>query len=797
MKQLTCSIFFLLLLSAWRLQGQVVDPTRLEYDEDALQARQLGMTVSPDKKLAAFLLSSGELSVLDLLHTTFVKTFKIEIGDVKEIVFTQDQQSVLVVEESSFRLVNLESGDVTLTQTTKDFIKTTDMGIVSNHFAIVSGKEVFIWDASTKSLTTTIALDKKISIVSFSPFEKKILITPTIGAFKKRYSLEYLYETGTQLQKYEGIYLGDYDHLQKGQVIGWKNRPVQSAISVPVLRHAPPGNPDAGTELFILGVVDGKSNEQRDDVGFYLTFLRVKDKVLGTVAFRGFSVFDVHGSGKVFTTKVSLNDRNRNLSPKTYLAHPHYALNDDKVLINAYGDNINQIYSASQNAIIGYIFVDAGGSLAVVTRDGRFDGTADASEKLYWAARRSLTRTKLESTFNQQFSPGLLAELMTGEAAIPEVDLEAQIASVPTLRIKSFNGAAISGSQEIPKVKSATRASSITLEVTENIENASQLKLFHNNKLVGSTEPVNGTAEFDVNLTTTFGEENYFYAVAATADGMESEKKKLVVRYQGKSDDPPKLYLLTVGIDSYLNPKYNLNYATADADAFAQTMEQGASGVFSEVETITIRNGDFTRESVMEALETIGQSAHEQDLFVFYYAGHGVMSEGGTRPSDFFLVPHNITHLYGKDEELFEQALSANELKNIAQTINAQKQVYILDACQSAAALGAVAARGAAEERAIARLARSTGTFWLMAAGSEQFATEFESLGHGVFTYALLEGLAGAADGANADQQITIKELSAWVESRVPELSQTHKGKPQFPSGYSYGNDFPLVVYDK
>ncbi|WP_416865785.1 MAG: caspase family protein [Imperialibacter sp.] len=797
MKQLTCSIFFLLLLSAWSLQGQVVDATRLEYDEDALQARQLGMTVSPDKKLAAFLLSNGELSVLDLLHTTFIKTFKIDIEDVKEIVFTQDQQSILLVEENRFRLVDLETGNITLTQNTEGFIKTIAVGIVSNHFGIVSGDDAFIWDATTKTLVATISHPKKISIISFSPFEKKILVTPSIGGFKKRYSLEYKYETGTLLQKYEGIYLTDYDHLEKGQVIGWKNRSVETAISVPVLRHAPPANPDAGTELFILGVVNGKSNEQRDDVGFYLTFLRVKDKVLGTVGFRGFSVFDIHGNGKVFTTKVSLNERNRMLSPKTYLAHPHYTLSDDKVIINAYGDNINQIYSASQNAIVGYIFVDAGGSLAVVTRDGRFDGTTDASEKLYWAARKSLTRTKLESTFNQQFSPGLLAELMTGEAAIPEVDMEAQIASVPSLRIKSFNGATISDRQEIPKVKSGTRASTITLEVTENVENASQLKLFHNNKLVGTAAPVNGLAQFEVNLTTTFGEENYFYAVVATADNLESEKKKLVVNYQGKSDDPPRLYLVTVGIDSYLNPKYNLNYAIADADAFATAMEKGASGVFSTVEKITVRNEDFTREGVMKALQTVSQSAKEQDLFVFYYAGHGVRSEGGSEPSEFFLVPHNITQLYGRDEQLFEQALSASQLKDIAQTINAQKQVYILDACQSAAALGAVAARGAAEERAIARLARSTGTFWLMAAGSEQFATEFESLGHGVFTYALLEGLTGAADGTNADQQITIKELSAWVESRVPELSQTHKGKPQFPSGYSYGNDFPLVVYEK
>ncbi|HRX00430.1 MAG TPA: caspase family protein, partial [Cyclobacteriaceae bacterium] len=155
----------------------------------------------------------------------------------------------------------------------------------------------------------------------------------------------------------------------------------------------------------------------------------------------------------------------------------------------------------------------------------------------------------------------------------------------------------------------------------------------------------------------------------------------------------------------------------------------------------------------------------------------------------------DVTQLYGRDDMLAEKALSATELKEISRKINAQKQVFILDACQSAAALDAVTRRGVAEERAIAQLARSTGTFWITATGSEQFATEFESLGHGVFTYALIEGLQGKADGGNPDNKITVRELNAYIESRVPELAEEYKGTPQFPSGYSFGNDFPLVIY--
>lgn len=57
-----------------------------------------------------------------------------------------------------------------------------------------------------------------------------------------------------------------------------------------------------------------------------------------------------------------------------------------------------------------------------------------------------------------------------------------------------------------------------------------------------------------------------------------------------------------------------------------------------------------------------------------------------------------------------------------------------------------MALRGATEEKAIAQLARATGTYWLTASGSEQFASEFTQLGHGSFTYVLLEALGGKAD---------------------------------------------------
>ena len=78
--------------------------------------------------------------------------------------------------------------------------------------------------------------------------------------------------------------------------------------------------------------------------------------------------------------------------------------------------------------------------------------------------------------------------------------------------------------------------------------------------------------------------------------------------------------------------------------------------------------------------------------------------------------------------------------------------------------------------------------------GSEQFAAEFQELGHGLFTYALIEAIGGAADGSPKDGRITIREINAYLENVIPELSEKYRGQPQYPVVFSKGQDFPVVV---
>jgi uncharacterized caspase-like protein len=172
------------------------------------------------------------------------------------------------------------------------------------------------------------------------------------------------------------------------------------------------------------------------------------------------------------------------------------------------------------------------------------------------------------------------------------------------------------------------------------------------------------------------------------------------------------------------------------------------------------------------------------------------MSEGNPQTAaEFYLVPHDVTNIFGDDEQLAAKGFSAKQLKEYCVKIKPQKQLIVLDACQAGGAVETFAIRGVTEEKAIAQLARSAGVVVLAASGTRQYATEFSQLGHGVFTYALLKGLDGEADGGTApDGKITVKELEAYLNDKVPELTRKYRGSAQYPNSYARGQDFPLGV---
>ena len=451
-----------------------------------------------------------------------------------------------------------------------------------------------------------------------------------------------------------------------------------------------------------------------------------------------------------------------------------------------------------KEAVRIYIFLD--NEWIAHTPDGYFDGSQGAWERVAFA--KGNTFLPLASVFQKFYTPRLLNKIFKEENIDRDIEIDA-LNPAPTVAITYKEGARnLTVEDDTNTITTAAANAEITLVGNAFNDMLVELRLYHNGKLV-TNNACNLVVEDDVTpsgdqktfqLTLLEGANN-FIAIAVNSQNTESLPESIVVTYKPTQQEMVKpqgiqAHIMIVGIDQYKNAKYNLNYAVADATSFQQDIQKGVANITSQSHIYSVKNDQAVRENILSKFAEVASKANPQDIFIFYYAGHGVVAEEGNK--DFFLVPHDVTQLYGNDGALVQKGISASELKKIAAGIPAQKQLYILDACQSAGALTTIATRGAAEEKAIAQLARSTGTHWLTASGSEQFATEFDELGHGVFTYALLEALSGKAD--SGDNRITVNEIKAYIESRVPEISEKYKGNPQYPSSFGFGQDFPVAI---
>ena len=449
------------------------------------------------------------------------------------------------------------------------------------------------------------------------------------------------------------------------------------------------------------------------------------------------------------------------------------------------------------------ILIENSADWIVATPDGRFDGSPGGLKQMHYVQGRE--SIPLEQLYEGFYTPNLLAEVMDPSSAqlAPPVEIN-QLKMPPTVRI--INKATGLRNLEVvddetPSYESSTQKVLLSVEADGNSDKIVEIRLFHNGKLLNDgaqgLKPVVGSSnksqqDFEVFL---LPGQNSFKAVAINSQRTESKPGEITIRYnvapdEKKQDAGITLHLIVIGVNQYKNAKYNLNYATADASGFKEALTQNCGKVIRNCQEYYITDEKAIKEGITNALDKVVATAKQEDVFLFYYAGHGVMADD----KEFYLVPHDVTQIYGNDGALAQKGLSATNLRAYSTKIKAQKQLFILDACHSSGALDAVAQqRGAAEEKAIAQLARSTGTHWLTAAGTEQYASEFTQLGHGVFTYVLLEGFKGAADG-NKDGKITVKELDAYLQDQVPILTEKYKGSAQYPSSYGFGQDFPLGI---
>jgi hypothetical protein len=248
----------------------------------------------------------------------------------------------------------------------------------------------------------------------------------------------------------------------------------------------------------------------------------------------------------------------------------------------------------------------------------------------------------------------------------------------------------------------------------------------------------------------------------------------------------PDRWAVVVGIGGYDNPSIpKLKYAVSDADAIARTLAASAGFKKENILLLTDRTElKPTLKNIKYALGTfLARSAKKDDTVLIFFAGHGA-PEADPRGLERdglakYLIPSDAD-----PDDLFSTALPMDDMQAIFGRIEAERVVAFLDACYSGAAGGRTfmtkkTRGGAVDDLFLERLTRSKGRAIVTAARPSEVSIELPELGHGLFTYYLIEGLKGGAD-LNRDGIVTLQELYEYLEQQVTKKSRS-VGATQHP----------------
>ena len=472
---------------------------------------------------------------------------------------------------------------------------------------------------------------------------------------------------------------------------------------------------------------------------------------------------------------------------------------DGKELVSMSVDGVMKVWRWSDKAL-QYAYVQLTKEDWIATSpSGHFDGSKAGLNWVNYV--RGTEVINISQVFEKYYTPGLIQQIRTKPDQFNDRSEQFQenMNGVPAPALSIY----ADGTRSVNTMKDSVYRSDLSqleleIAIPDHKAPLSEVRVYNNGKLI-ATELLEenivfrgiGARKKKLNIQLAPGE-NDISVVVISENRTESVPTNLIVEYSGKPA-ATELFVLTLGVNKYKNPAYNLDYAVNDCKAFQEAIESGSADLFEKTHFYQLLNAEVNKTAIIETIQMIKDSVGPEDVFLFYYAGHGVMNEQvKTGQEEFYIVTHDVTNLYASPKDISEKALSATELLNFSMEITAEKQLFILDACHSGGAVQQFAARGNEREKALAQLARSTGTFFITASQDAEYANEVGKLKHGLFTYALLEILQGSVDMAGAE--ITVNELKSYVEERVPELSETYRGSPQYPTGYSFGRDFPIVL---
>ena len=684
-----------------------------------------------------------------------VKTFEwhrgeVIIGGSVSVAFSPDKRYVLSGVSESIRLWDIATGKEIRVFTGYNSNSSVAFSPDGRHILAGGHKgTVKLWDVATgKEIRTFTGHSETVEAVAFSRDGRYVLS----GGYDNTIKL-WNANTGEEIKTLTG-------HLSFGSI----NHILSVAFS-PNGEYALSGSVDNTVKLWDIATgKEIKTLEGHTGCVASVIFSHSGDNILSGSCDGTIKIWNVP-TGKEIKTLIG----HAGGIPSVAFSH------DDKYVISNSADGTIRLWDVATGKELAQFISFEDDEWIVITPEGYFNASPNGAKYLNVIVGNNVY--SIDNFYEKFFNPVYVASVLQGRKVEAVADIKKGILTPPDVKIISPE----------PNATFSTDTITITVSAKDTGGGIDEIRLYHNGKAIGedvrAAKVVSKAKETIKTYTVTLVDGiNTFRAVGFSKDRTESNPYELIVKLTAPSKEV-NLYVLAVGINKYKNPALNLNYAEPDAKSIVEFFRQKGEGLFKNVEIIETYNEHATKETIISKLKQL-QNTHPQDAVLIYLAGHGE-----NIADKWYFIPHELT--YPEREDVVKaKGISSDELSGYIKNISAQKILMLIDACKSGAVL--VAFRGFEDRKALSQLSRSTGVHVIAASTKDQFAAEVKDLGHGVFTYTLLEGLKGKASGGG--ETVTVRKLMGYVEERLPDITKKYKQEAQYPVVDSKGMDFPLVI---
>ncbi len=252
--------------------------------------------------------------------------------------------------------------------------------------------------------------------------------------------------------------------------------------------------------------------------------------------------------------------------------------------------------------------------------------------------------------------------------------------------------------------------------------------------------------------------------LAGTAVAAQTEKGASPLNPQSAIANPQSVRAVVVGISDYQDKDIpDLRFADRDAEAFANFLRSPAGGSLDGDHLKLLTNKDATTAQFDAALGWLMDESKEGDQAIIYFSGHGDV-ETKTRSQQGFLLCWD-----SPPQAYVSGAYPIFFLKEVVSTLsmeNKARVIVITDACRSGKLAGNAVGGSQLTSQNLAQ--QFANEIKILSCQPNEYSIEGEQWGggRGAFSFHLVEGLYGMADG-NADASVNLMEIGRYLDDHV------------------------------